>query len=296
MKRWTILVLAFVLPLCGTIWAGEGMWQPKQLPDLAKKLKAAGLQLDPATLTDLTEHPMNAVIDLAGCSASFVSPKALVITNHHCSWGTLQYNSTPENDLRKDGFLANTLDEEIPAAPGSRVRVTVEVTDVTDKVTGGLEASLSGAERVDRIEARQQRLIAACEEYPAQRCRGQGVVLVYGPGAECIYPEGSQTWVDVAELTRPLCGQSRPGHFRGVTTIDIMLPTLQESVGSGIVSDRDFAILTASGQYVYSTIQSEIMERTVFDMAREIGRADLAEAAAGIVSGGSGVANLRTGP
>ena len=85
---------------------------------------------------------------------------------------------------------------------------------------------------------------------------------------------------------------AREGRFRGVTTIDIMLPTLQERVGSGIVSERDFAILTASGQYVYSSLQSEIMERTVFDMAREIGRPDIAEAAGRIVSGGSGVAIL----
>ena len=173
MKRSTILALAFVLLLCSTTGAAEGMWQPEQLPDLKEELKAAGLQLDPSTLTDLTEHPMNAVIDLAGCSASFVSPQALVITNHHCSWGTLQYNSTPENDLRKDGFLANTLDEEIPAAPGSRVRVTVEVTDVTDQVTGGLEASLSGAERFDRIEQHEKKLIATCEEDPGHRCRVQ---------------------------------------------------------------------------------------------------------------------------
>ena len=173
MKRWMILAMAFVLPLFGMVGAGEGMWEPKQLPDLEKELKAAGLQLDPATLTDLTEHPMNAVIDLAGCSASFVSPKALVITNHHCSWGSLQYNSTPENDLRKNGFLATTLEEEIPAAPGSRVRVTVEVTDVTDDVTGGLDASLSGAERFDRIEQREKKLIAACEKDPGHRCRVQ---------------------------------------------------------------------------------------------------------------------------
>ncbi|NIM02193.1 MAG: S46 family peptidase [Acidobacteria bacterium] len=173
MKRSTILAVTVALVLGGTIRAAEGMWEPKQLPELAKELKAAGLEIDPATLTDLTDHPMNAVIDLAGCSASFVSPKALVITNHHCSWGTLQYASTPENDLRKDGFLAKTWADEVPAAPGSRVRVTVEVTDVTDKVSGALEASLSGAERYDRIEERQKKLIAACEEDEGHRCRVQ---------------------------------------------------------------------------------------------------------------------------
>ena len=170
MKRLAIYAMATLL---GSAWASEGMWEPKQLPDLATELKASGLELDPATLTELTEHPMNAVIDLAGCTASFVSPQGLVITNHHCSWGTLQYNSTPDNDLRKDGFLAAALADEVPAAPGSRVRVTVEVREVTADVTGGLDDALSGAERFDRIEERQKKLIAACEEDEGHRCRVQ---------------------------------------------------------------------------------------------------------------------------
>ncbi len=50
-------------------------------------------------------------------------------------------------------------------------------------------------------------------------CRGKGVDAVFVPEAREIYPAGSQTWVNVTELSRPLCGTSRPGHFRGVTTV-----------------------------------------------------------------------------
>jgi pantoate--beta-alanine ligase len=39
------------------------------------------------------------------------------------------------------------------------------------------------------------------------------------PGVEEIYPRGFQTYVEVSELTVPLCGRSRPGHFRGVATV-----------------------------------------------------------------------------
>lgn len=46
-----------------------------------------------------------------------------------------------------------------------------------------------------------------------------GVDLVFAPSAEAIYPKGFQTYVDVTELTEGLCGASRPGHFRGVTTV-----------------------------------------------------------------------------
>ena len=51
------------------------------------------------------------------------------------------------------------------------------------------------------------------------RCREAGVDVVFAPDAGEMYPPGSQTSVEVGELTRPLCGAQRPGHFRGVTTV-----------------------------------------------------------------------------
>jgi len=46
-----------------------------------------------------------------------------------------------------------------------------------------------------------------------------GVDLVWTPAPEVMYPAEFQTWVEVAEMTRPLEGAQRPGHFRGVTTV-----------------------------------------------------------------------------
>src|SRR5512144_1698869 len=46
-----------------------------------------------------------------------------------------------------------------------------------------------------------------------------GVDMIFAPRASDMYPAGYQTWVDVERLTLPLCGASRPGHFRGVTTV-----------------------------------------------------------------------------
>jgi len=84
----------------------------------------------------------------------------------------------------------------------------------------------------------------------------------------------------------------RDGQFRGVATVDIRLATLHEQVGSQIVSERDFAILTRNGRYVYSTLQTEIMDRTVFELAEELGRPDMAAAARRMVSGQTGMATL----
>jgi pantoate--beta-alanine ligase len=45
------------------------------------------------------------------------------------------------------------------------------------------------------------------------------VDVLFAPDAAAMYPAGAQTWVEVTELTQGLCGQFRPGHFRGVTTV-----------------------------------------------------------------------------
>ena len=50
-------------------------------------------------------------------------------------------------------------------------------------------------------------------------CRARGVDCVFVPGERELYPEGYQTWIEVAGLAQPLCGASRPGHFRGVATV-----------------------------------------------------------------------------
>ncbi len=46
-----------------------------------------------------------------------------------------------------------------------------------------------------------------------------GVDLVWTPTPDVMYPPNFQTWVEVEEMTRPLEGSMRPGHFRGVTTV-----------------------------------------------------------------------------
>jgi len=63
------------------------------------------------------------------------------------------------------------------------------------------------------------------EKYPRnldadlESCRKAGVDVVFAPSVEQMYPTENLTWVKVEKLTEPLCGQFRPGHFRGVTTV-----------------------------------------------------------------------------
>jgi hypothetical protein len=167
MKK-TLLTLAILST--SAAYADEGMWMPQQLPQVAKQLKAAGLKLDPASLTKLTEFPMGAIVSLGGCSASFVSPQGLVATNHHCVYNSVAVNSTPEHDLLANGFLAKTFAEELPASPGSRIFVTKDVSNVSNKIISADVAKLSGKPRIDGIEKNEKSLVAECETDPGHRC------------------------------------------------------------------------------------------------------------------------------
>jgi pantoate--beta-alanine ligase len=56
-----------------------------------------------------------------------------------------------------------------------------------------------------------------------KKIREIGVDVVFSPDVNEIYPEGFETYVEVQELQKPLCGQFRPGHFKGVTTVVLKL-------------------------------------------------------------------------
>lgn len=150
--------------------ADEGQWQPHQLPLLKAELKRIGIQTPAEKLADLSRAPMTAIVSLGGCSASFVSPKGLVVTNHHCAYGDIQHNSTAQRNFIADGFLARSRTEELPASPNTRIYVTDRVDDVTKEVLGGLDEKLSGKARYEEIEKRVKALIATCEADKAYRC------------------------------------------------------------------------------------------------------------------------------
>ncbi len=60
-------------------------------------------------------------------------------------------------------------------------------------------------------------------ERDLKTAEGEGVDVVFAPDAGAMYPPGFQTFVEVTELSAPLCGKGRPGHFRGVATVVLKL-------------------------------------------------------------------------
>lgn len=174
--RPNLLAAAIAVPLsllaAQIAQAGEGMWVPQQLPEIAGPLKKAGLKLSPQQISDLTGDPMGAVVALGGCTASFVSPNGLVVTNHHCAYGAIQLNSTAENNLIRNGFNAPTTADEVSAGPNARVFVLDEITDVTKDAKAAIAAAGDDAlARTKALEAFEKKLIADCEAEAGFRCR-----------------------------------------------------------------------------------------------------------------------------
>jgi hypothetical protein len=172
-QRHSALAIAIAALACASASAHavEGMWVPQQLPEISGPLRQAGLKLDPRQFADLTGDPLGAVVSLGGCTASFVSPQGLVATNHHCAYGAIQLNSTPENNLMRDGFNAPTPADELSAGPNARIYVLESIDDVTDIVSAAIAGASDATGRARALDAAEKRLVAECESEPGYRCR-----------------------------------------------------------------------------------------------------------------------------
>ena len=164
------LVIPALLLAATTAQADEGQWQPYQLPQLKSELKRIGITIPAEKLADLSKHPMSAIVSLGGCSASFVSDAGLVVTNHHCAYGAIQRNSTPEHNYIADGFLAKTRAEELAGGPNTLVYVTDKVENVTARVLKDITPAMSGKQRNEAVEKAVKALIAECESDKSYRC------------------------------------------------------------------------------------------------------------------------------
>lgn len=150
------------------------MWTPAQMAQHVVTLRELGMKLDPQVLGEPLAFPLGAIVWLGGCTGSFVSDDGLIVTNHHCATGALQFNSTKEKDLLHDGYLAKTRADEKSNGPAARVFVTRGARDVTQDVRGDVDSLPDPKKRFDLIEQRQKALVASCEKgRPDVRCSVQ---------------------------------------------------------------------------------------------------------------------------
>lgn len=164
-----LLTTSLLVAVASTTMADEGQWQPHQIKELQHQFDRIGIELSAEQVSSLDQYPMNAVVGLGGCSASFVSGQGLIVTNHHCAYGAIANNSTPENNLINEGFLAKSLTQELPGGPQQRIYITEAVTDVSAKILDNL-GELTGKARYDAIQNNSKAVVKQCESDPAYRC------------------------------------------------------------------------------------------------------------------------------
>lgn len=156
----------------------EGMWTYDNFP-IATVNQRYGTRIDQQWL----DRVRNASVRIQGCSASFVSPEGLILTNWHCVVGCSQELSTPSEDLVKNGFLSATREEE-RRCPGQTAEVLTEIVDVTDRVLAagaGLEGAAFNTARSAEINKIQQEACAGDAKFNCQ------VISFYRGGKYALY-------------------------------------------------------------------------------------------------------------
>ncbi len=159
-----ILLLVFTVPRS----AEEGMWPIHEIGKL--DLPALGFKVSAAEIftpgqTSLTD----AIVNLSGGTGSFVSDRGLIITNHHVAFSAIQRASSVEKDYLTRGFLAESLEAEVPAL-GFTARIIESCRDVSPQILGRIRRNLDYAARTRIIDSRIKKMILQAEkENPGKR-------------------------------------------------------------------------------------------------------------------------------
>ena len=136
---------------------------PSQIAELDRaRLQEMGLELTPEQLWSAEGGILRAVVNLGGCTASFISADGLIATNHHCAYAAIQGNSSVEHDYLKDGFVARTRAEELRAKDAT-VRVIAAITDVTAEVQRAVDAAADDRARGVAIDRVRKQIVDECE-------------------------------------------------------------------------------------------------------------------------------------
>ncbi|NDC40985.1 MAG: S46 family peptidase [Chitinophagia bacterium] len=168
--------------------AKEGMWIPATLRAREAEMQKMGLSIPIEQLYNEDGTALNNAVVLfgRGCTGEIISSRGLLLTNHHCGYGTVQGLSDTINDYFAKGFFAHSLQEEKPC-PGLTVTFIRKIINVTERITEGLSDTTNDKFR-DSVVA--LRIKEAEKEYKTQT----GMDALVKP-----YLEGNQFWMAISE-------------------------------------------------------------------------------------------------
>ena len=157
MKFLKVFLLLFVIQIHAQ---QGGMWIPSLLQGMnEKEMKNLGLKIPISDIYSINKASLKDAVPQfnGGCTSEVISPKGLLLTNHHCGYGAIQAQSSVEHDYLTDGFWAYKLEDELPNK-NLEVTFMVRIEDVTTKVLDGVDKLTSESERQGKIQENISRL------------------------------------------------------------------------------------------------------------------------------------------
>jgi len=134
--------------------AGEGMWLPHLLKALNEaEMQSMGMKLSAEDIYSVNKGSLkDAIVHFGGfCTSEIISPNGLLLTNHHCGYRQLQFHSSVENNIIKNGFWAKNYSEELPNAGLTAIFIDY-IEDVTSQILAGVKDGMAAGDRQSLID------------------------------------------------------------------------------------------------------------------------------------------------
>ncbi|ESU20108.1 hypothetical protein FCR2A7T_15180 [Flavobacterium cauense R2A-7] len=151
MKFLKLLIILFVIP----IYAQQGgMWIPSLLKGMNEtEMRNLGMKISADDIYSVNHSSLKDAVPHfdGGCTAEVISPKGLILTNHHCGYDNIQSHSSVEHDYLTNGFWAYKMEDELPNKD-LFVTFIVKIEDVTNKVLEGVVNLPTEAEKQKKIQ------------------------------------------------------------------------------------------------------------------------------------------------
>ncbi|MFK7932059.1 MAG: S46 family peptidase [Saprospiraceae bacterium] len=157
------LTLTFTFAVLAATFAGEGMWIPLLLKALnEEEMQEMGMKMTAEDIYSVNEGSLkDAIVHFGGfCTGEIISEQGLLLTNHHCGYGQIQFHSSLENNYLEDGFWAKTMADELPNE-GLYARFIVRIEDVSKAALKGVKDGMTESERQSVIDKNINALQAA---------------------------------------------------------------------------------------------------------------------------------------
>ncbi len=197
MKFLKLFLLLFIIQ---TQAQQGGMWIPSLLKGMNEtEMKNLGMKMSVKDIYDVNQSSMKDAVPQfnGGCTSEVISPKGLILTNHHCGFSQIQSHSTVDHDYLTDGFWAYKMEDELPNK-NLTVAFIIKIEDVTALVLEGTAVLINEAEKQKKI---QENISALSQSLPKENWQENKIRTFYEGNQYMLFV--TETFTDVRLVGAP---------------------------------------------------------------------------------------------